>query len=190
MYSYLSNPKKINKQKIENTLFLENFANSDSTYSNNEQYLNSCIDTNIKTNENKEEIYEFVENKDIKMFYDTNYELFNNNKEHYIKLIEKLLNRTDLNLYQVQPDINYIYNKYKTFNISEYQKVKHIALNTDSIDTQLRCHAYTHKGIQCSRQVELIHNEKETECIDKINYCGIHKKKQKNGNINTGFYKK
>lgn len=175
-------PKRINKNKIEQTSFVDLDSN----------ILIKRYNVHIKPNEKcVEDISEYThsslesENKQIhlcneknkKEFYEINYKLFISKKTSYIELIEKFLDRTDLNLHEIDPDINYITNKYKTYNSNEFIKSKQYSYQGY---TEIQCEALTNKGIQCSRKTETY----------ETNYCGIHKRRKANGTIHTGYFKK
>jgi hypothetical protein len=172
-------PKRINKNKIEQTSFVD--LESDILMNryqdkSNEKCCDELFELTQSSLEDENKQIEHSES-DKKEFYEINYKLFISKKSLYIDLIEKFLGRTDLNLNEVEPDISYITNKYKTYNSNEFIKTKQYSYQGY---TEIQCEALTNKGIQCSRKTETY----------ETNYCGIHKKKQANGTIHTGYLKK
>lgn len=172
-------PKRINKNKIEQTSFVD--LNSDilmNSYEvkSNEKCVEEILEYSQSSLENKIKQKEHCQSDKCE-FYEINYKLFISKKSLYIDLIEKFLDRKDLNLHEVEPDISYITNKYKTYNCNEFIKSKQYSHQGY---TEIQCEAFTNKGIQCSRKTETY----------ETNYCGIHKKKQANGTIHTGYLKK
>jgi len=157
-------PKRIHKDVLEQTFFMDisDLSNSDELQSLQKVY-------NIKKYKviDKEESLDTSNSIEKDEYYKINYEQFNKKKQFYIELIEKLLDRNDLNLQQTQPNIPFIVNKYKS-----HKKY--------SLEKETQCEAYTNNGLQCSRKTD----------GPEIFYCGIHKKKQSNGTIHTGFFKK
>lgn len=178
-------PKRINKTKIEHTAFLDINSDFINEYSIKEtDFILKSIQENLELDDDiKENIKEEIKLEkehslnDKTEFYEINYKLFTSKKSHFIELIEKFLDRTDLNLNEIEPDINYIICKYKTYNCNEFIKTKQYS---NQGYTEIQCEALTNKGSQCSRKTE----------TSDTTYCGIHKKKQANGTIYTGFFKK
>jgi len=170
-------PKRINKNNIEQTSFVE--LDSEiliNRFNDKVKSNDKLVCEEYETSQSPLEMNEHSQ-LDKKEFYEINYKLFISKKSSYIDLIEKFLDRKDLNLHLVEPDIKYITNKYKTYNSNEFIKTKQYSYQGY---TEIQCEALTNKGIQCSRKTETY----------ETNYCGIHKKKQANGTIHTGYFKK
>lgn len=161
-------PKRIQRDDLEQTFFIDI---SISDLSNSDEYSSLQKVYNIKSNKQKQnnliEKDESSGSVDKDEYYKVNYDNFCKKKLFYIELIENLLERTDLNLNETKPDLSYIVNKYKSHK--KYSLVK-----------ETQCQAYTNSGFQCSRKTD----------GPEIFFCGIHKKKQSNGTIHTGFFKK
>jgi len=164
-------PKRIKKDEIIQTSFVE--LDSD-IFLDRYKTININEVLDISSIDKKQSEHSDLEKKE---FYEINYKLFISKKKLYIDLIEKFLGRTDLNLHEIDPNINYISNKYKTYNCNEYIKTKQYSYQGY---TEIQCEALTNKGIQCSRKTESY----------ETNFCGIHKKKQANGTIHSGYFKK